>query len=592
MENHYRNSFIVSKALRNFVFAAVLTAAAAQLAHTGDSMIVGHTIGPDAVSAINLVLPLVEVLNCVAFLICFGSNAMCAQAIGSGDHEKVAKAFTTTIITVMTLGLAVSLGICLFSRQIVNAISDAPELNDMACDYIRTYSIGGWMQMMSYGLCLFVATAGKPRMVTKAVVVGALANGVVDVVLIWMFNMGVVGAAIGSLSMFFFNILILGYYLRKPDSPYKLKWPGKSYFSIFVSNIEEGAPVTLSNSLMAITILLLNYIVLQYLGSDGLFLWSICLQMLLLTYVFIDGIIESLFAVGGVLVGERDLRGLQILVKQATIIICLLVSCIMVIMLIPGLVGLFFGVTDPVLSTELNRVLSIFSLMLIPFAVSQLLLNTYQLVGYEKASITTATAQTALMVLLVWLIAEAEGIELWWGFFVASIAVLLMQLLFTFAFSRKMKSGTSPFTLIPEQTEGQTFDRSVKYLSDDVYTALNEIDHFLKTNNVEKDTAFKVNICCDELMTNIAKHSKGHVTHHTFDVHINLNSEGIYVTLKDAGTPFDPTKAGKMSDQNIGTEGYEYLGLRLVTNIIPNITYKYMYGQNTVFINCANDTVS
>ena len=63
-----RNSFIVSKALRTFVMAAVLTAAASQLAHTADSMIVGHVVGQDAVSAINLVLPLVEVLNCMGFL--------------------------------------------------------------------------------------------------------------------------------------------------------------------------------------------------------------------------------------------------------------------------------------------------------------------------------------------------------------------------------------------------------------------------------------------------------------------------------------------------------------------------------------------
>ena len=109
MGKEKRNSFIVSKALKTFVMAAVLTAAASQVAHTADSMIIGHVVGQDAVSAINLVLPLVEVLNCMAFLICFGANAMCAQAIGSNDLDKVARTFTSTLLTVMTLGLAVSL---------------------------------------------------------------------------------------------------------------------------------------------------------------------------------------------------------------------------------------------------------------------------------------------------------------------------------------------------------------------------------------------------------------------------------------------------------------------------------------------------
>jgi len=39
-----------------------------------------------------------------------------------------------------------------------------------------------------------------------------------------------------------------------------------------------------------------------------------------------------------------------------------------------------------------------------------------------------------------------------------------------------------------------------------------------------------------------------------------------------------------MADKNIGTEGHEHMGLRLITQIIPDINYKFMYGQNTVFI--------
>lgn len=585
MKTLQRNSFIVSKALRTFVMAAVLTAAASQLAHTADSMIVGHVVGPDAVSAINLVLPLVEVLNCMGFLICFGANAMCAQAIGSHDMDKVARVFTSTIITVMTLGLAVSLGISLFSQQIVSLMSEEPRLNGMAYDYIHTYAMGGWLQMLSYGLCLFVATDGRPRMVTIAVVAGAVANIAVDIVTISILDMGVDGAAIGSLSMFTVNILILTGYLRKPGSSYRLKLPGKSIFGIFKANVKEGAPITVSNSLMAITIMLINDIVLRFLGSDGLFIWSVCLQMLLLSYVFIDGVIESMFAIGGVLMGERDLKGLEILVKQALIVIAMLVAVVIVMMYMPGFIGHLFGVTaGSELALELDRVLRIFALMLIPFAITQILLSTYQILGYDKTSVLTATAQTAMLVIGVWAVAEMEGVELWWGFFAACTLVLLFQVGYTSARSRITQVRISPLTMIPSDTGGPTFDRSVGYNVEEVCSTLTDIDTFLKNSNISAGNVFKINLCCEELMTNIAQHSEGSVLDHTFDVHIHVSGEGVFVTLKDAGKPFDPIKAGKMADPNIGTKGNEHLGLRLVTNIIPNITYKYMYGQNTVFL--------
>jgi len=585
INNKKRNSFIVSKALKTFVMAAVLTAAASQLAHTADSMIVGHVVGQDAVSAINLVLPLVEVLNCMGFLLCFGANALCAQAIGSNDMDKTARIFTSTILTILTVGVAVSLGISLFSRQIVELVSEEPRLNNMAYDYIHTYALGGWLQMMSYGLCLFVATDGRPRMVTIAVIAGALTNGLVDILTISVLGMGVEGAALGSLSMFTVNIIVLLTYLRKPTSSYRLKWPGKSLFNIFLSNVKEGAPITLSNSLMAVTIMLINDIVLRYLGCDGLFIWSVCLQMLLLSYVFIDGVIESMFAIGGVLMGERDLRGLEILVKQALVVIAMLVTIVIIMMYMPNAVGMLFGVASgSELSIELNRVLRIFALMLIPFSITQILLSTYQILGHEKTSVITATAQTAMLVVGVWFVANLEGIELWWGFVGACALVLLFQLGYTYARSHMYHVPISPLTMIPQTSTGLTYDRSVHYKLDDVYDTLNDIDTFLKDAKVSSSTLFDLNICCEELMTNIAQHSKGRITQQTFDVHIHVNNDGVFVTLKDAGRPFDPVKAGKMADKNIGTEGHEHMGLRLITQIIPDINYKFMYGQNTVFI--------
>ena len=584
-----RNSFIVSKALTTFVMAAVLTAAANQLAHTADSMIVGHIVNTDAVSAINLVLPIVEVLNCFGFLIAFGANALCAQAIGSDDKERVAKIFSSTIIAVMTIGLAVSLGLSFFSMDIVEKMSDEPRLNHMAFSYIHVYAMGAWLQMMSYGLSLMVATDGQPRIVTKSVIIGAITNIIVDILTIAVLGMGVEGAALGSLSMFIVNIIILMQYIRKPESSFSFKWPGKDFFSIFVQNMKQGAPITLSNSLMAVTILLLNHIVLTYLGADGLFLWSVCLQMLLLSYVFIDGLIESLFAIGGILVGERDVKGLQILVKKALMIIGSLVTIVIILMYIPGLVGFMFGVTEPALATELNRVLQIFALMLIPFAVTQILLSTYQLLGHEKTSVITATAQTVFMVITVWITAEVEGVELWWGFAVGCIMVLALQICNSFIQSRLKHNTISSITMIPNDLGGYTFDRSVNYDEKEVGLVLNDIDKFLKKAGVDKQCLFEVNLCCEELMTNIARHSVGNILKHTFDVHIYINDEGIFVTLKDAGKPFDPIKAGKMADKNIGSKEHPYLGLRLVTNIIPDISYKYMYGENTVLICRKND---
>ena len=160
----------------------------------------------------------------------------------------------------------------------------------------------------------------------------------------------------------------------------------------------------------------------------------------------------------------------------------------------------------------------------------------------------------------------------------------MCQLFISFIYSHRKGRSVSALTLIPYREKGRTFDRSVRYKSDEVYAVLDDIDAFLKESALGVGAILRINLCCEELMTNIAIHSHGHVVHHSFDVHIHSDNQGVTVALKDGGKPFNPLLAGKMADLDIGKEGFEHLGLRLINNIIEDISYKYMYGLNVVLI--------
>ena len=145
---------------------------------------------------------------------------------------------------------------------------------------------------------------------------------------------------------------------------------------------------------------------------------------------------------------------------------------------------------------------------------------------------------------------------IWWSFPLAGFAFLTMQLYYGYIYSLQQASRISALTLIPYHEGGQTFDRSIRYQSDEVYSVLHEIDDFLKQQQLNASRRFGLNLCCEELMSNIAQHSHGHIIHHSFDVHIYSDETITCVAIKDGGKPFDPTKAGKMADKNIGSEGY------------------------------------
>ncbi len=582
--NNKRNSYIVSKALNSFVMASILTAAAGQLASTFDAIILAQFVGEEAVSALSLVIPVTTFISCLGLLMAFGANALVAREIGCHNLEGASKIFSTAVWSILTIGVAFSLLMYAGIPVIMDIITDEEALRSLPADYLSVYVLGAWLEMLSYALCLFVATDGHPRRVTTAVFLGVLTNAVVDVLAVGVLDWGIKGAAWGSLAQFAINILLLMLYLRQPTCSYSLRWPGRKGIHYFVENVEEGAAVTISNILMAVTVLLISNIVFDALGERGLFFWSVCLQMLLVSVVFINGVMESLFAIGGVMLGEHDMRGFDLLSRRALLTVSLLVAIMIVLMYIPGAVGLLFGVDNPQDMADLDHVLRIFSLMMFPFAITLVLVAVYQVLELILPSVICVIGQLFVLILFTWLFAKYNPSLVWWGFPVSGFLFLMCQLFMSFIYSRRKGRSVSALTLIPNHEKGRTFDRSVRYKSDEVYTVLENIDAFLKESALGKGAIFRINLCCEELMTNIAIHSHGHVVHHSFDVHIHSDNQGVTVALKDGGKPFNPLLAGKMADLDIGKEGFEHLGLRLINNIIEDISYKYMYGLNVVLI--------
>ena len=579
-----RNTYIISKALKSFVSASILTAAAGQLASTFDAIILGQFVGKGGVSALSLVMPVTTFISCLGLLMAFGANALAAREIGSHNLKGASDFFSTAIWSILTIGVAFSLLMYAGIPVIMDIITDEEFLRDLPAEYLSVYVLGAWLEMLSYALCLFVATDGHPRRVMMAVFAGVVVNAAVDVLAVGFLDWGIKGAAWGSLAQYAVNTLLLCLYLRQPACSYSLKWPERKSFQLFVENIKEGAAVSISNVLMAFTVLLISNLVFDALGKRGLFCWSICLQMLLVSVVFINGVMESLFAIGGVMLGEHDLRGFNLLSRRALITVSLLVSIIVVLMYIPGVVGLMFGVKDPQELAVIDHVLRIFSLMMIPFAFTLVLVAVYQVLELIVPSVICAICQLATIIFSIWLFADFAPSHIWWGFPLASFLFLFGQLFLSFIYSRRQRCRVSALTQIPYSEGGRTFDRSVRYQSEEVFTVLESIDTFLKESKLSKDNIFSLNLCCEERMTNIAKHSHGHIVHHSFDVHIYSDDESTWVALKDGGKPFNPLLAGKMADSDIGKEGCEHLGLRLINNIVDNISYKYMYGLNIVLI--------
>lgn len=579
-----RNTFLVSRAFKGYVLASVLTSAAIQTASTFDAVILAQCVGAEAVSASSIIMPVEIAFSCVGLLLAYGANAMVARALGRHDREEASAVFSTTIASILIVGGFFCLLMYSFCPAIARFLTDDETLYTLTYDYLSVYTLGAWLDMLATAFCLFVATDGQPKFATQAAIIGVVVNIVSDIVTIGMLGWGVKGSAVGFLLQYAVCVVLLGFYFRSPKCSYSLRLPGRRLWQMMSQNMKEGLAVFINNILIAASIFIINVISYNALGEGGLFCWSVCLQVLMVAAVAINAIMEGLMAIGGVMVGEHDQRGLGILAKKSLPAICTLMLLLIVPMWIPDSCATLFGADDPSMMDEVNRVLRIFSLMLIPFSLTLVLAAIYQVLELAKLNVVVTVGQLVVMVLTLWLLSVYAPDYFWWGFPLSAFLFVVVQFVNSYIAYLKTHGALSPLTLVPYSTGGRSLDCSVRYQSDDVFSVLHQLDDFLKQSGINPSSIFKLNLCCEELMTNISNHSTGRVTHHSFDLYAYVDDGTAYVTLKDAGRPFNPLLAGKMADSHIGQEGYQHLGLRLVNSIIDDISYQYMYGLNVVFL--------
>lgn len=559
MENK-RNTFVISKALKGFVLASVLTAAAGQLGGTLDVVVLAQFVGEEAVSALSLVMPVTTLISCTGLLMAFGANALAARAIGRHDRESAVVVFSTAIWSILTIGVLFSLLMYASLPTIVRVFINEESLRALPTEYLRIYVLGAWLEMLSYALCLFVATDGHPRRVTAAVAMGVTANLLVDVLAVGFLDWGIQGVAWGTLSQFAVNVLLLGCWIQTSSNSYRLTRPGRQSIKVFLQNIQEGAPVTISNVLMAFTVVTVNHITYEAQGDMGLFYWSVCLQVLLIAAVVVNGVMEALFAIGGVLVGEHDLSGFSILTRRALLMVVLLTMSLVALLWIPDAVGVVFGIEHPEKMADMNHVMRSFSLLLPPFSLTLILVAAYQVMERWTLSVVVVVGQLCVLVVAIWLFANNTPDDVWFGFPIGATLFLGGQLLYTWLYSRSHGCRVSGLTLIPYSEGGHSLDYSVVCRENKAQEVLRQTAAFLRKWGVSDDSVSRLEPCLDTLMTNVVQHA----SRRPFDLHVYTSEGRAWVTLKSGGSPYNPVEAAM-------TEA-------------GSISYKYMYGLNTILI--------
>ena len=579
-EERQKKGYLIAKALHQFMWASILASVASQIAMTTDAIVVSQFIGPEAISAINLTIPVVIFFNFLMMLFGMGGSVLVAKSLGERDAETTNKVFTSTLIGLVVVGVFFSALLLIFSPQVASFITnDTPVVYTLSLRYLRIMLLGTTISILFMTVTNFIKTDGNPRLVMNAVLVSSLLNLVFDILFIAILKTGIEGSAWASIIGSVTALLLCSRHFRSANNSYHWQLEFKQCHQYILKGVMMGFPMGINTLLLGISIYAINNIILSNLGTDGIFAWAICFQLFIILQMVLSGIATSIYSIGGLLIGEKDIVGLRLLTNKVMKYICLsLLVLTLFVLITPESIGWLFASKNIQSEDMFHNALRIYALLLIPYAIAVVYRILYQILGYWLLSVVMSIVQMGGMILFVGLLAWIRPEWLWWGFPVSGLVLLAVYWVATCVIHHR-NPDAQVMTLLPQAADAQSLNFSVKYQNEDVQQALENISTFLESCDIEPATSFQINLCCEELMYNIVTYAVNKdADKHLFDVHVVCHKETVSVLIKDDGKPFNPIlKTVSFNEDGDG------LGLALV-NTMADIKYKFMYNQNVVFL--------
>lgn len=240
-----------------------------QLYSMADTMIVGRTIGVDALAAVGATGSLMFLVIGFAQGLTSGFSVITAQRFGAGDEKGVRKSVTTSIVLSIIITIILTIFSVLTVRTLLELLETPSDIIEGAYSYIVVIFYGTYASLLFNLLSNIIRALGDSKTPLYFLIIACVINVVLDFVFILCFSMGVAGAAWATIiAQTVSGVLCFIYMIKKfPILKFeKSDWELNKNF-VFL-HLKVGIPMAFQSSIIAIGAMALQF-ALNKLGSTA-----------------------------------------------------------------------------------------------------------------------------------------------------------------------------------------------------------------------------------------------------------------------------------------------------------------------------------
>lgn len=273
-----------------------------------DTIFVARFVNTDALSAINIVTPLVGIIVGLVTMFATGGSAIIARKMGSGNDSEARENFSLITATIVTIGILFTVIGLFYLDPLLRALGASDALFPYCRDYLGMLLIFAPMNMLQVLFAVLFITAGRPGLGMKLSVAAGLANMLLDYLFIVVFQMGIGGAALATgigysipatagIVFFFRNTLFFSSPKLDPH--------------VLVESAYNGSSEMVGQLSAAITTFLFNAAMMALAGEDGVAAITIMIYLQFFLTTFFIGFSIGIAPILSYNYGRRNRRQLS-----------------------------------------------------------------------------------------------------------------------------------------------------------------------------------------------------------------------------------------------------------------------------------------
>ena len=164
-----------------------------------DRMYIGHLVGPQALTGVGLTLPIIMLISAFSAFVGAGGAPLAAIAMGKGDKKRAETILSNAVTMLCFFTIVLMVVFFLIEKPFLYLIGASDVTYPYAGAYLRIYLLGTLFVQIVIGLNPFITAQGQSKIAMLSVLIGAGLNIALDPVFIFVFKMGVRGAALATI---------------------------------------------------------------------------------------------------------------------------------------------------------------------------------------------------------------------------------------------------------------------------------------------------------------------------------------------------------------------------------------------------------